>query len=235
MINIYKNISDLAEQLAKHIVSLITDRLKHKPVFTIALSGGGTPKLLYKLLAREPFVSQIDWGKIIVFWGDERCVPFDSEENNAKMAYDQLLSHVPIPAENINRIDTIPSPAESAEEYENTLQSYFKEAETLDLVLLGIGDDGHTLSIFPGEQYDGTKWVNALYSTSKKQWRITLTPGFVNRSAQIIFMVSGKAKAEVLKKIFRGDGSATFPAQLIKPISGNLHWFIDEEAAALLK
>lgn len=235
MVHIYKNIDELAEELAKHILLLITETLQHQPLFTIALSGGSTPKSLYKLLAQQPFASQIDWEKIIVFWGDERFVPFDSEENNAKMAYDELLSHVPIPAENVNRIDTIPSPAGAAEDYENMLRSYFKNQQTLDLTLLGMGDDGHTLSIFPGEDYDDTKWVNALYSVSKKQWRITLTPGFVSRSAEIIFMVSGKGKAAVLKKILNSDGSRTFPAQFIKPISGNLHWFIDEDAAGLLK
>lgn len=234
MIHVYKNINELAENLAQHIVALVAETLKHQPVFTIALSGGSTPKLLYKLLAREPFTSQIDWEKIIVFWGDERFVPFDSEENNAKMAYDELLSHVSIPAENVNRIDTISSPDESAEEYEATLRSYFKEDQTFDLALLGMGDDGHTLSIFPGEKYDDAKWVNSLYSSSKKQWRITLTPGFVNRSAEIIFMVSGREKSEVLKKIMNEKSTETFPAQLIKQTSGNLYWFIDEAAAALL-
>lgn len=234
MIYVYKNINELAENLAQHIVALVAETLKHQPVFTIALSGGSTPKLLYNLLAREPFTSQIDWEKIIVFWGDERFVPFDSEENNAKMAYDELLSHISIPAENVNRIDTICSPGESAEEYETTLRSYFKEDQTFDLALLGMGDDGHTLSIFPGEKYDDDKWVNALYPSSKKQWRITLTPGFVNHSAEIIFMVSGKEKSEVLKKIMNENGAEKFPAQLIKQKSGNLHWFIDEAAAALL-
>jgi 6-phosphogluconolactonase len=234
MINVYQNISELAEKLAQHIMALIVETLKHQTVFTIGLSGGSTPKLLYKLLAGEPYSSQIDWKKIIVFWGDERFVSFDSKENNAKMACDELLSLVPIPAENINRIDTISSPAKSAEDYEKTLQSYFKKQQTFDLTLLGMGDDGHTLSIFPGEKYDDTKWVNALYSSSKNQWRITLTPSFVNRSGEIIFMVSGKGKAEVLRKVIHENGAQTFPAQLIKQKSGNLHWFIDEEAAALL-
>ncbi|MEO7800646.1 MAG: 6-phosphogluconolactonase [Ginsengibacter sp.] len=235
MIHISKNSTELAEELAQHIVSLIVQKLKHRPVFSIALSGGNTPKSLYKLLAGEPYFSQIDWKKIILFWGDERFVPFDSKENNAGMAYDEWLSHVPVPAENVHRIDTISSPAESAEEYEIMLRSYFKEPQTLDLTLLGMGDDGHTLSIFPAEKYDDTKWVNALYSSSKNQWRITLTPAFVNRSAEIIFMISGKGKAEVLKYIVDGNGNKTFPAQLIKPVNGNLNWYIDTEAAALLK
>ncbi len=223
MIHIYKNSNELAEQLAKHIASLINTVLKHKPVFTIALSGGNTPKQLYTLLAKESFSSQIDWEKIVVFWGDERFVPFDNAENNAKMAYDELLSHVTIPVENINRIDTISSPQTSARSYENLLRSYFKNPETFNLVLLGMGDDGHTLSIFPGESFDDTKWVNSIYVKAKQSWRISLMPDLVNRSSEIIFMVSGREKAEVLKKVLNNTGVEKFPAQLIQPLNGNLN------------
>ncbi len=225
--------NELAVKLAEHITVRINTVLQHKPVFTIALSGGETPKQLYTLLAQEPFSTQIDWNKIRMFWGDERFVPFDHMENNAKMAFDTLLSHVPIPAENIYRIDTISSPQVAAEEYEQLLRSLFKSPETFDLVLLGMGDDGHTLSIFPGESFDNHKWVDAMYMKSKEQWRISLMPGLVNRSSEIVFMVSGNKKAEVLKKVLDNDNYVEFPAKLIKPVNGNLHWFIDEDASAL--
>ncbi len=227
--------NELAIKLAEYITASINTVLQHKPVFTIAISGGETPKQLYTLLAQELFLTQIDWKKIKVFWGDERFVPFDHKENNAKMAFDTLLSHVPIPAENIYRIDTISSPQIAAEEYENILRTLFKMPETFDLVLLGMGDDGHTLSIFPGESFNVNKWVDAVYLKSKEQWRISLTPGLVNRSSKIIFMVSGDKKANVLKKVLENTNKNQFPAQLIRPLNGNLHWFIDENAGFLLE
>ncbi len=233
-VHIYQK-GELPLILAGQITANINSVLKDKPVFTIALSGGETPKEVYKLLSQEPFSTQIDWNRIMVFWGDERFVPFDHEENNAKMAYDQLLSAVPIPVENIYRIDTISSPQNAADEYEQTLRSFFKTSESFDLALLGLGEDGHTLSIFPGETYDDDRWVNAVYLKSKEQWRISLMPGLVNRSSEIIFVVTGRKKASVLKKVLDNNNKDHFQAKLIRPLNSNLRWFIDEGASALLE
>ena len=171
----------------------------------------------------------------IFFWGDERYVPFDDERNNAKMATDTLLSHVPVTKANIHIMRTDIDPVQSAREYENILRQYFKDANTFDLVMLGLGDDAHTLSLFPGHPiiHEKNKWVDSLYLEQQDMYRITLTAAVVNRANKIMFLVSGASKAIPVKKVLYGEHDPMlYPAQIIQPFNGQCYWFLDTAAAS---
>lgn len=238
-LHIYKNPDELSQAVAKWIAGNIADTLKKQDRYTIALSGGSTPKLLHKILAAPPYKDQIEWSKLHVFWGDERAVPFEDDRNNAKMAYDTLLNLVPVPAAQIHVMRTDIGPVESAAEYEQILHGYFDKSPTsFDLVLLGMGDDGHTLSLFPGTAavHEEKAWAIAYFLKTQDMYRITLTKTIVNKAARIAFLTTGTGKAHALKEVLEGAYNPDlYPSQEIKPLTGNLHWFVDEAAAAGLK
>ncbi len=232
-----KDSNELSIQFADWLVQYITDVLQNQDRFTIALSGGSTPKKLYQLLASVPYKNQIDWPSLHFFWGDERFVPFDDERNNAKMAYNELLDHVPVNKKQVHIMQTTgPEPEESASEYEKLLHSYFdKEPTTFDLVILGLGNDAHTLSLFPGYDVvmENTKWVSSFYVKEQEMYRITLTPAVVNKSARVAFLISGGDKAASLYHVLTSEHEPyLYPAQAIQPFNGELYWFYDEAAAA---
>ena len=207
------------------------------------LSGGGTPQKLNTLLAAAPYKEKIDWTKLHIFWGDERFVPYADERNNAKMAFDTLLDHVPVPATQIHRMRTeniIPEVA--AGEYEQILRKYFPPtvpaSTTFDLVILGMGDDGHTLSLFPGTHvmHVEDKWATSLFLKQQDMFRVTLTAPIVNKAACVAFLITGPGKAIALQQVIEGDYKPDlYPSQVIKPIDGELHFFVDEAAAANLE
>jgi 6-phosphogluconolactonase len=231
-LHVYKDAQQTTIALADWITSLIQKTLAVKDRFTIALSGGETPKKLYQTLASDPYREKINWTKLHIFWGDERYVPFNDERNNAKMAWDNLLSKVKIPSEQVHKIWTDITPEDSAKQYEKILHQYFDDKQTtFDLVLLGMGDDGHTLSLFPGSEilHDETSWVNPVHSKEKGE-RITLMPSVVNRSSAVAFLVTGENKAKVLQQIIKEPQQYNYPAQLIQPLNNELHWFVDETA-----
>jgi 6-phosphogluconolactonase len=234
----YKDGEALSVAAAKWIADRINDTLKTKDRFTIALSGGSTPKRLHELLAQAPYKETLDWSKLHVFWGDERAVPFEDSRNNAKMAYDTLLDFVPVPASQIHVMRTDIAPEQSATEYEKILHEYFDNTPySFDLVLLGMGDDGHTLSLFPGMPivHEEKAWAKSFWLQAQDMYRITLTKTIVNKSACVAFLTAGTAKAHALKEVLRGVYNPDlYPSQEIKP-SGELHWFVDEAAAAGLK
>lgn len=236
-VNIYKDADELSSAAAEWIADQIEKKLSKKEIFTLALSGGETPKKLFQKLAAEPYKEKIDWNKIHIFWGDERVVPPDDERNNAKMAFDYLLNKVAIPPGQIHRINTELEPAESVKQYEKILHKYFGEDETtFDLVLLGMGDDGHTLSIFPGHNIkDQEAWVKADYVGQKGVKRITLLPSVVNKSAAVAFLITGENKAKILQQVIEDTPQQKYPAQLIQPANGELYWFLDEAAARYLQ
>lgn len=238
-LHIFKNPDELSHAAAQWIAGDIAATLKKQDRYTIALSGGSTPKALHKILAASPYKEQIDWSKLHIFWGDERAVPFDDDRNNAKMAFDTLLNFVPVPAAQIHVMRTDMGPEQSASEYENILHRYFdKTVNSFDLVLLGMGDDGHTLSLFPGTAavHEEKAWAIAFFLQAQDMYRITLTKTIVNRSAKIAFLTTGTAKAHALKEVQQGAYNPDlYPSQVIKPVSGELHWFVDEAAAAGLK
>jgi 6-phosphogluconolactonase len=240
-LEIYPDDEHLCRELAEWMTSLIEDTLRQKDRFSLVLSGGNTPKKLHRLLASEPYKERIDWTKIHVFWGDERAVPLEDERNNAKMAFDTLLNLVDIPPQQIHLMDTSLSPEAAAMQYEEVLNEYFgtdrMPARTFDLVLLGMGDDGHTLSLFPGTPVidEEKSWVTGFYLQAQDMYRITLTKNIVNHADHIVFLISGKAKAHALREVLEGDKNThLYPAQVIIPTQGELHFFTDEEAASLL-
>lgn len=235
-LHIYKNKELVADELALWISDIIQSSLQNQEFFTLALSGGETPQILYKKLATPEFKEKINWKRVHIFWGDERAVPSNDDRNNAKMAYDLLIDHIDIPAAQVHVMRTDIEPVFAAIEYEKILHTYFgNTVKSFDLVLLGIGDDGHTLSIFPGSPLlEGEKqnWVNAVYNEEQQMFRITLTPIIVNRASYIAFMVSEPNKAKILKEVIEGKYMpSTLPAQLIKPENGELHWFLDKKTA----
>lgn len=240
-LEVFKNADQLSHALAEWITSLIEETLSRQEQFSLVLSGGNTPKKLHTLLASSHFKERIDWKKIHIFFGDERAVPLADERNNARMAFDTLLNKVPVPPEQIHVMDTDLSPDAAAMEYEEELCEYFGTdilpANTFDLVLLGMGDDGHTLSLFPGTPViqEEKSWVSSFFFKSQDMYRITLTKNIVNRAKHIVFMISGKEKSHALHEVLEGVRNPDlYPAQVILPTNGELHFFMDEDAASLL-
>ena len=236
---IYKSKGELANELAQWIINTIQSTLQKQEYFTLALSGGETPQILYKKLATPEFKEKINWKRVHIFWGDERVVPFNDDRNNAKIAYDLLIDHIGIPSTQVHMMRTGIEPVFAAKEYEKILKTYFGNTITsFDLILLGIGNDGHTLSIFPGSpllEEEEQDWVSAVYNEKQQMYRITLTPAIVNHASQIAFMVTGSDKAKILKEIIEGNYMPlTLPAQLIKSEKGELYWFLDKEVVGKL-
>jgi len=238
-LNISKDSDQLSKRVAEWMVDFIHQTLKKQDRFVIALSGGNTPKKLYRLLASENYTDKIDWKKIHFFWGDERYVPFTDERNNAKMAFDTLLNHVPVDKSNVHIMRTDIAPDESAAAYEKLLHEYFyHKKHSFDLVFLGLGDNAHTLSLFPGYDivHEKEKWVSSFYLEEQKTYRITLTAPIVNKSSRIAFLVTGSDKAASLYNVVYGEHDPDlYPAQLIQPFNGELYWFTDAAAAADIK
>jgi 6-phosphogluconolactonase len=210
--------------------------------FTVALSGGETPRRLYTLLASSAYATQVLWEHVHLFWSDERHVPPDHPESNYRMTYETLLSRVPVPPENVYRVRAeLREAGEAARDYEDVLRGFFAlqpdELPRFDLVLLGLGIDGHTASLFPGTAvlHDRKHLVAAPWVDKLKSYRITLTPRVLNKAATVVFLVSGAEKAAVLHAVLDGPYDPDqFPAQLVVPIGGTLLWMVDEAAATQL-
>jgi len=240
-IRCFPNLSDLSKAAADFIAELAEVTIRERNMFTLVLSGGSTPSLLYEELASQPISKRIDWQQTHIFWGDERCLPPDHSDSNYGMAFQALVSKVDLPPANVHRIPAESGSADTAAEaYEKTLRHFFrlpagseggKTLPSFDLVLLGLGQDGHTASLFPGdaaleEEY---RWVVAVdgASASPPVPRITLTLPVLNKARCIIFLVSGSKKKEAFEGIMNNPGTTAYPAARVRP-SGRLLWFIDE-------
>lgn len=228
--------ADLIEQGARLIADAARSAIAQNGKFSIALSGGSTPKPIYAKLATEPYRSSIDWSKISVYFGDERCVPPDSDQSNYHMARGALLSQVPIPDANIHRMRGEDDPQAAAIAYGRLLKAHFGDGG-VDLILLGMGPDGHTASLFP--HTDALAETHhrcvANYVPQMSTWRITMSAPFINRAAAVCFMVQGADKADRIVQVIEGArDEQTLPSQLIMPASGRLIWLLDREAAAKL-
>lgn len=241
-LHISKDTSELSTTVADWMVDYINKTLQKQERFTLVLSGGSTPNKLHELLASDAYKNKIDWSKVHCFWGDDRFVPFNDERNNAKMAFDTLLNHVPVAKEHIHIMQTENiTPEDSSKAYQVVLKNYFPETSstTFDLVLLGMGDDGHTLSLFPGKTevlHETEKLCTSLWLESQDMYRITLTHPIVNQSAAVAFLVTGANKADALHEVLEGAYNPDlYPSQIIKPVNGELHWFLDEAAATGIK
>lgn len=228
----YNGTEELNKAAAGLFVELAKQSVKAKKYFTVFLSGGNTPKEIYKLLASPAYSEKIPWEKTFIFWGDERYVPADSEMNNSHMAFNVLLKHVPIPPANIFPIPTSLSPERSAELYDELLHKFMKEhPHPVDLMLLGLGENGHTASLFPYTPVlqEKERWVKEVFIDELNMYRITLTSHFINKASNIVFIVSGKDKSGVFSEIMSDKyDPERLPAQLIKPENGNLYWLIDK-------
>jgi 6-phosphogluconolactonase len=239
-IRIYDNLETLSIAATELFIESAAQAVTERGRFLVALSGGTTPMKLYELLTQSPYREQIDWSHLYVFWGDERCVPVEDLENSYRQAHDVLLSHTPIPLENIHRVHSELEPDAAAINYAITLKRFASaplDWPRFDLVLLGLGEDGHTASLFPGSDvkvFTPTRAVTAQYQDRPAK-RVTLTPLVFNEARRIIFLVSGGSKAEILANVLNGKHQPEqLPAQRIHPIDGELIWMVDQSAASKL-
>jgi 6-phosphogluconolactonase len=236
---IIKNKPDWALWAADIFSKSAADCVTNRGRFVVALSGGSTPRPVHRLLGQEPYRSDIPWTGTHVFWVDERCVPRTSQASNFGVAKEDFLDHVPIPAAQIRPMPAEALPEDGAKQYERELKEFFGSDErrfaTFDLIFLGIGQDGHTASLFPGQRAldEWERWVVAVKGGNPNVSRLTMTFPVLNRARQIVFLVSGKGKAPVLKAIFE-ESNSPFPAQGVQPVSGRLIWLMDREASSLL-
>jgi 6-phosphogluconolactonase len=234
-IKVLPDIPDIAHEAAERIVAAAGRAAEAGRAFSIALSGGSTPKTLYELLATPAYRSRLDWPRIEVFFGDERNVPPDHKDSNYRMAREALLSKVPIPGDNVYRMAGELDANEAATQYGQTLKEKFGDGG-LDLVLLGMGDDGHTASLFPGTAALGEKKHRCVANYVEKlgAWRITLTAPFINRASEVLILVAGASKAMRLAEVLEGPRDPQrLPVQLINPLGGQIVWLIDAAAAGM--
>ena len=230
---------ELAKAAAEYLIEIANEAIHARCRFAISLSGGHTPEKLFALLASDPYRTRMAWDKTYVFWGDERCVPSNDEQNNARMAKIFLLDKVDIPTSNIFPIPVDQEPEIAAIVYENSIKDFFgNQPPRFDLILLGLGENGHTASLFPGTDVlsEHAHLVKEVYVAEQKMYRITMTADLINQALNIIFLVEGEGKADILKTVLAGCYEPErLPAQLINPVAGKLVWVVDNKAAARLE
>jgi 6-phosphogluconolactonase len=243
-VEIHPDTAQLAVAAAERFIAAATAAIRATGRFSVALSGGSTPGPLFATLAATAYSTRVPWPDVHVFWGDERCVPPDDIESNYGMARELLLGRVPVPASNVHRIRGEDDPPAAAARYESDLRDTFgtpcgpplsTPGKRFDLLLLGLGANGHTASLFPHLQAvrERTKWVMAERMGVQNQWRITLTPPILNQAAEILFLVSGREKAAALRRVLcDARDTDELPAQSIAPEAGRVRWLVDVAAAA---
>ncbi|SOD13052.1 6-phosphogluconolactonase [Pedobacter xixiisoli] len=237
-LNIFNNQTELNEQLAQYVIEVANNSIAEKGRFDFVLTGGSSPKGLYHLLSTT-YKDKIDWDKTYFFFGDERTVlPFEKDYNGL-MAKESFFDNLELKDGHIFYVDTNLSPEEAAADYKNKLDEHFSDSAIIfDLILLGMGDDAHTASIFPHttlvnneELSVASVWVEKLNTN-----RVSLTAPLINQAKHVVFITFGQNKAEALAKVFGEEKDfANYPSQLISPVNGDLQWFVDEAAASLVK
>jgi 6-phosphogluconolactonase len=234
-VHVYGSSEELSRAAAREFAARAEEAIEERGRFAVVLAGGSTPETMYGILARD-YIDGIDWSKVYVFFGDERSVPPHHEDSNLKMASEVLLDHVPVA--NVHRIRGELSPEEAADAYEEELRTFFQTEDVprFDLILLGIGADGHTASLFPWttalEVHD--RWVVANPVPRLGTTRITLTVPVINAALAVYFLVEGEDKAEALREVLEGDADPrAYPAKLVQPPGGQ-EWMVDQSAASLL-
>lgn len=241
-IRVFPNLEELSDTAAKMFTQVACRRAAEGTLFCAALSGGSTPRRLYELLAGTPYAGQVPWGDVHLFQVDERCVPPGHPESNYRMIHETLLVRVPLPGTNVHRMGAEQADLEGAArkyagELAQVLHAEPGEVPRLDLVLLGMGTDGHTASLFPRSPAleEKTLWVRANPIEKLGTRRMTLTLPVLNAAAQIVFLVSGAEKAETLRRVLKGPLQLEqLPAQGVRPVNGRVSWYVDEAAARLL-
>jgi 6-phosphogluconolactonase len=234
---VYRDARVLAEAVADFFVTTGTLAMADRGAFNVALSGGNTPRAAYELLAAEPLREALSWSDVFVYFGDERCVPPDDEQSNYRMAEKAFLNAIDIRPANVHRIRGEIDPGLAANEYASILRTDLGDPPVFDLVMLGLGPDGHTASLFPGTPPDEHEevLVRGVYAKSQMMWRVTITPKVINAARNVMFAVEGPDKAQILADVYQGPIDPTkYPAQIVHPYSGRLVWLVDERAADLL-
>ncbi|MHB1465458.1 MAG: 6-phosphogluconolactonase [Thermoleophilia bacterium] len=236
-ITIYPDSEHFVDGSADFIAGLAARAVAERGRFAIALSGGSTPRPIYARLATGAYAERIDWPRVHIFFGDERCVPPDDSRSNYRMAREALLDHVPLPPGNIHRIRGEDDPAQAALAYAQEVQRLFRSASApaFDLICLGMGENGHTASLFPGTAAlrEQVRWVVPQYVEVMTTWRVTFTTVLINAARHIAFFAAGTGKADVLWRVHEGPYQPdVLPSQLIQPVHGQLHWLVDAAAGA---
>lgn len=231
MIKVFETTEALCESAMEKFIALSIENIAAKGSFVVALSGGRTPNQLYDMMAQEQNVARVEWSSVFFFWGDERYVDFNNKDNNSFQAKQHLLDRIPVPEGNIFRIPVNGDHEGDAKIYEQTIRSFFKgNPPVFDLVFLGMGDEGHTASIFPGSSLlnEATALVKDIYVEVKQMQRISFTPALINAAKEIVFMITGEEKAPALKEVLEGEyNPELYPAQIVKPVNGNISWLLD--------
>ncbi len=231
----FPDLERLSLAAAQLFARLAAEAVKTRGRFSVALSGGSTPRRTYEILAQPPYRDEVPWGCVHVFWGDERCVPPSDSRCNASMAREAWLNHVPVPSTQIHPISCHPAQEIGAREYESLFRDFFGgKPPRLDLVFLGLGADGHTASLFPNNAAlnERERWTAAVQVPGEDIRRVTLTPVIINQAAVVAFIVAGAAKAGALKEVLQGPRDPRrLPGQLIEPENGELYWLVDRDAA----
>lgn len=236
MIHIFQDKNQLSQAAAEIFIASAQEAISQKGKFTVALTGGSSPAILYALLSEPENRAKIDWKNTFVFWGDERWVPISDEKSNAGAAFESFLNKIDIPSGNIFpmwKADI--APEKRAEDYEEILREHLGESGEFDLILSGMGDDGHTASLFPGTAvlHEKTKWVAAYFLEPQDMFRITLTAPLLNRAKKNVVLVFGANKAQAFTEVISGERNPEkYPSQLLAPEKGELLWMVDEAAAA---
>ncbi len=239
-VRIFENLEVLSQAAASLFIESSARAILERGRFLVTLCGGNTPLKLYELLAQSPYQEQVDWPHVHIFWGDERCVPVEDLQNSYRQAHEVWLGHVPIPPENIHRVQSDLEPADASIAYALTLKGYASAPlhwPRFDLVLLGMGGDGHTASLFPGSEVNPS--TPTLAVTEKYQERpanrVTLSPLVFNAARRVLFLVSGESKSETLANVLYGEyHPELLPVQRIRPTDGEIVWLVDQAAASKL-
>ncbi|HEX5386606.1 MAG TPA: 6-phosphogluconolactonase [Gemmatimonadales bacterium] len=233
-VRVVRDAADLARTAAEHVAARAAEAIAARGRCNLVLAGGETPRAAYGLLASEAFAGRVDWGRVQFFWGDERCVPPDDPRSNYRTAREALLDRVRVPSENVHRIRGEDDPTGAAAAYDRLLRDM---PGRFDLVLLGMGADGHTASLFPGHAAVRERVRLALAERMEPvdMWRVTLTPPAFNAARDVLFLVAGAGKAETLARVLEAPREPELlPAQSIAPAQGELTWLVDAQAAARL-
>jgi 6-phosphogluconolactonase len=238
-INVFKTEDEVLEGLANYFVDTAAESISNHGQFSVALSGGNSPKKLYEMLASRKFKGRVEWGKVHFFFGDERYVPHTDPQSNYLMAKKAILEPLDLSYRQIFPVNTSVSPEEAAARYTNDINLYFAGFDArFDLVLLGLGDNSHTASLFPHTPvlHEKTASVKEVFLEDQQVFRITMTAPLINQAHHIAYLVYGESKAEAVHHVIDDERNIeNYPAQLIKPMDGDVQWFLDKSAAALLE
>lgn len=236
-LQVFDTPEEVAEALADAFVSDAVEAIAARGAFFVALAGGTTPKNAYRLLAQEPRCSRIDWNHVFVYFGDERCVPPDDSDSNYRMAHEAFLSRVPLSEDHVHRMHGEDDPPAAARDYASLLIQTMGDLPRFDLLMLGMGPDGHTASLFPGIDplSENDRLVRAPYVEKFATYRITITPLVINNAGHVVIATEGLPKAPALYAVREGPyDPAVHPIQIVEPVNGRLTWLVDRAAAAQL-